>query len=72
MSTGEFWFNLRTHAVEEGPVSPAADRMGPYASPEAAAAALQSAAERNEEVDAEEEAWDSWDEDAEEENEERR
>ncbi|ARC57033.1 hypothetical protein AS850_08085 [Frondihabitans sp. 762G35] len=27
----EFWFNTKTHQVEEGMVSPAVDRAGPYA-----------------------------------------
>ncbi|MGC5616348.1 hypothetical protein [Georgenia sp. Z1491] len=60
MSTGDYWFNLRTKQVERGQVSPVADRMGPYDTPAAAAAALQSAAERNEEVDEAEEEWRTW------------
>lgn len=35
----EFWYNTKTHEVEEGIVSPAVDRAGPYASREEAARA---------------------------------
>lgn len=45
---GDWWFNLRTHAVEHGPGSPAKDRMGPYATRADAERALQTARERNE------------------------
>ena len=55
MST-EFWYNIRTHEVEEGKVSPAVDRAGPYATREEAARAIQEIAERNARLDAEDAA----------------
>jgi hypothetical protein len=27
----QFWFNTKTHAVEQGKLSPSVDRAGPYA-----------------------------------------
>lgn len=36
----EFWYNTKTHQVEEGMVSPAVDRAGPYATREEALNAL--------------------------------
>lgn len=44
----EYYYNVKTKQVEEGPVSPVEDRMGPYASREDAARAFEIAAERNE------------------------
>ena len=41
----EWWFNLRTQEVEQGPGSPNAERMGPYASRSEAEHALQHARE---------------------------
>jgi len=55
MST-EFWYNIRTHEVEEGKVSPAVDRAGPYSTREEAARAIQEIAERNARLDAEDAA----------------
>jgi hypothetical protein len=46
--TDQWWFNLRTQQVEQGPGSPNAERMGPYASQAEAEAALTHAQERNE------------------------
>ncbi|TWX40618.1 SPOR domain-containing protein [Frigoribacterium sp. ACAM 257] len=54
--TNEFWFNTRTHEVEEGKVSPAVDRAGPYATREEAAAAIRTIQERNARLDAEDAA----------------
>ncbi len=51
----EFYFNIATHEVEEGKTSSWANRMGPYATREEAANALDLAARRSE-------AWDEEDE----------
>ena len=51
----EFYFNISTGEVEEGKVSSWANRMGPYATREEAAHALERAAQRSE-------AWDEEDE----------
>ena len=45
---GDWWFNLRTQAVEHGPGGPGKDRMGPYATRADAEQALEKARERNE------------------------
>ncbi|TFC00248.1 MULTISPECIES: SPOR domain-containing protein [Cryobacterium] len=37
----QFWYNLRTGAVEEGMVSLAVDRVGPFATRDEAAHALE-------------------------------
>lgn len=49
-----FWYRVDDGTVEEGPKSPGDRRMGPYATPEAAQNALQSAAQRTQ-------AWDEED-----------
>lgn len=54
--TTEFWFNTKTHEVEEGKVSPAVDRAGPYATREEAARAIETIKARNAALDAEEAA----------------
>lgn len=54
----EFYYNLVTHQVEEGPQSRVEDRMGPYATREEAQRALETARERNESWDEENAAWD--------------
>ncbi|MEU8823623.1 hypothetical protein [Streptomyces sp. NPDC048636] len=46
---GEWYYCLNHGTVEEGPECRAADRMGPYASREEAAHAMETARERNEE-----------------------
>ncbi|MEU3193107.1 hypothetical protein ABZ686_21265 [Streptomyces sp. NPDC006992] len=46
---GEWFFNVETGTVEEGPQSPGKSRMGPYASREEAAHALETARERTSE-----------------------
>ncbi|OIV37914.1 hypothetical protein BIV57_08655 [Mangrovactinospora gilvigrisea] len=51
---GEWYYCVRHHKVEEGPECRAADRLGPYASREEAAHALETAEKRNE-------AWDAQD-----------
>ncbi|GAA0357780.1 MULTISPECIES: hypothetical protein [Actinoallomurus] len=45
---GKWFFCLKHQRVEHGPGCPDRDRMGPYASEDEAAHALQRAAERNE------------------------
>ncbi|POX37615.1 hypothetical protein C3486_27525 [Streptomyces sp. Ru73] len=44
---GEWYYCLKHGTVEEGPECRAADRMGPYASREEAAHAMETARERN-------------------------
>ncbi|MFJ5882395.1 hypothetical protein [Kitasatospora cineracea] len=46
---GEWFYCIKHGKVEEGPECPAKDRLGPYASREEAAHALETAAERNQE-----------------------
>ncbi|MFI6155784.1 hypothetical protein ACIBCA_24220 [Kitasatospora sp. NPDC051170] len=46
---GEWFYCIKHAKVEEGPECPAKDRLGPYSTPEEAARALETAAERNEE-----------------------
>lgn len=43
----EWWYNTKTGEVEEGMVSPAIDRAGPFASKEEALKAPQLIAERS-------------------------
>ena len=45
----QWWFCLKHQAVEQGSGCANIDRMGPYATAEEAARALQTAAERTEE-----------------------
>lgn len=52
-----FYYNLDSKQVEEGPQSPATELMGPYATREEAEHALQTAQQRNESWDEEDEAW---------------
>lgn len=42
----EWWYNTRTHVVEEGMVSPAVERAGPFKTREEAERAPQLIAER--------------------------
>lgn len=44
---GEWYYCLEHKKVEEGPECPGKDRMGPYASPDEAAHAMETARERN-------------------------
>jgi hypothetical protein len=46
---GEWFYCIKHAKVEEGPECPAKDRLGPYASREEAARALETAEERNRE-----------------------
>ncbi|HEX4818424.1 MAG TPA: hypothetical protein VFV66_37280 [Nonomuraea sp.] len=56
VSEGQWWFCLKHMRVEPDKGCPNKDRMGPYASEQEAAGALQRAADRNK-------AWDKADED---------
>ncbi|NHU84394.1 SPOR domain-containing protein [Kocuria sp. JC486] len=47
----EYWFNLNTRQVEEGPRSDYSQLMGPYSSREDAQRALQTAAENTQRWD---------------------
>ena len=47
----QWWFNLSTHAVEQGPGSGNHDRLGPYATEAEAAAALERARARSDAYD---------------------
>jgi len=59
MDGPQFWYNLRTGQVEtEANRSRGEDLMGPYASYDEAAHALQKARERTEEWDEEDRRWD--------------
>jgi hypothetical protein len=44
---GEWFYCLEHQKVEEGPECPGKDRMGPYSSRQEAAAAMETARERN-------------------------
>lgn len=57
-SDNEFWFNTKTHQVEQGRLSPAVDRAGPYATRAEAEHALEQI-KRNSEKWAAEEADDN-------------
>ncbi|MEU4152525.1 hypothetical protein [Streptomyces sp. NPDC026659] len=46
---GEWYYCLEHKKVEEGPDCPGKDRFGPYATPEQARHAMETAHERNEE-----------------------
>ncbi|WP_154794565.1 SPOR domain-containing protein [Occultella kanbiaonis] len=52
-----FYYNLETGAVEEGLVSDWTSRMGPYATREEAAKALETARNRNAKWEDEDRAW---------------
>jgi hypothetical protein len=58
----EFWVNVVTGQVEEGRLSPAAERMGPYPTREAAQHAFDTAAARNDAWDEADRRWkdDDW------------
>ncbi|GAA2042429.1 hypothetical protein N0X72_07100 [Streptomyces carpaticus] len=45
---GEWYYCLKHQKVEEGPECPAKDRLGPYATREEAARAIETARERDE------------------------
>jgi hypothetical protein len=52
---GNFWFNIETHAVEEGRQSDWTKLMGPYATRDEATHALDKARTRNDDWDTEDE-----------------
>lgn len=52
----QWWFNLKTQAVEQGPGEGNADRLGPYSSEAEAAGALARMHARTESADREDEA----------------
>lgn len=55
---GRYYLNTRTGEVEEGKVSGALSRLGPYDTREEAAAAYDRAAARNEAWEEADKAWD--------------
>lgn len=55
MTDGTWYYCLKHHQVEPFEGCKAADRLGPYRSPEEASQALERVAERNQEWDREEE-----------------
>lgn len=57
----EFYYNLRTKQVEEGPLSPVHERMGPYDSREEAQHALEIAEKRNEQWEEDDREWEGED-----------
>lgn len=56
----EYWFNVVTHEVEEGPQSDWTKLLGPYPTREEAELALQKVQQRNEAWDKEDEENRSW------------
>jgi hypothetical protein len=48
----QWWFNLRTQTVEQGPGDPNSERLGPYATREEADGVLARMKDRNEAFDA--------------------
>ena len=58
----EYWVDLSTGSIEAGGQSPAASRMGPYPTREAAQHAFDTARARNEAWDEEDRRWqdDDW------------
>lgn len=55
-----YYFNVSTGEVEQGMVSSWPHRMGPYASRDDAAKALETARQRSEAWDEDDKRWDSW------------
>jgi|GEM_PF-102494 len=53
----QYWYNLKTGQVEEGRLSSWTQRMGPYATPEDAFAALERARKRDEAWQAADDEW---------------
>jgi hypothetical protein len=58
-STEKYWYNTKTKQVEKGPQSTWEHRMGPYDTEAEARAALDRAASRSAEWDAEDREWNS-------------
>ena len=59
-TSDKFYFNVRTRQVEQGPVSPAKDRLGPYDSHDEATKALDLARSRSVEWDEQDEEDEDW------------
>ena len=57
MSQGPWFFCIKHHTVEGPEGCAERHRLGPFATQEEAAAALEKVAERNERADAEDRAW---------------
>ncbi|WP_261167182.1 SPOR domain-containing protein [Microbacterium sp. Marseille-Q6965] len=57
----QYWYNAKTGEVERGLVSPAPDRIGPFATPEEASRAYEILAERSRAWAEEEAREDDWD-----------
>ena len=55
MDDQQWWFNLETGEPELGPGAPNRERLGPFATREEAAQALETAHRRSEEWDAQDE-----------------
>lgn len=53
----QYFYNLRTGQVEEGPLSSWTQRMGPYPTPEDAYAALEKARDRDRAWEAADDEW---------------
>ena len=60
MAEDKFYFNPSTREVTQGKEGAWDDRMGPYDTREEAERALETAAERNQRAEAEDEADDNW------------
>ncbi|MBB4071527.1 SPOR domain-containing protein [Canibacter oris] len=56
----QYWYNTKTRKVEHGRLSPAVDRVGPFATAAEAAAAPQTLAARAAAWEAEDKAADEW------------
>lgn len=56
----QYWYNVLTGQVERGMISPAADRVGPFATEAEAARAPETLRERSQAWAAEEAAEDNW------------
>jgi hypothetical protein len=51
MALEEWWFNLRTQQVEQGPGGPNSERLGPYATQQEAQGVLERMHTRNDAFD---------------------
>ncbi len=51
LTSGDWWFNLRTQQVEQGEGDPNSERLGPYPTQGEAAATLDRMKARNESFD---------------------
>lgn len=57
-NVSQWWYNLLTGKVEEGPGAPNSERLGPFETELEAQNALENAKRRNEEWDKKEADWD--------------